>query len=119
MRGTDGTYNLKFVSKCGKFEAVYNKDGVLLTEVNDPVNMGTYNYYTPKNIIMHGILDVGPYARYGNVSIEDLIPKKPTKDSVSPTVNAYRNEIKVLFESSKSKEEKVSEYNKIKDKYCK
>lgn len=26
------------------YEAVYNKDGILLTENNSPINMDTYNY---------------------------------------------------------------------------
>lgn len=117
MRGTDGTYNLKFVSKCGKFEAVYDKNGVLLTEVNDPVNMGTYNYCTPDNKLIHAILDVGTYARYGNISTKDLEPEKPSVRDLEPIVEEYRQEIKDLFESEKSAAEKVSEYNKIKSKY--
>jgi hypothetical protein len=44
MYGTDGEYNLKFISADGHFEAVYNKDGILLTQENDPKNMGTFNY---------------------------------------------------------------------------
>jgi hypothetical protein len=38
--GEDGAYNLKFISQDGHFEAVYNKNGVLLTADNDPLNMG-------------------------------------------------------------------------------
>ncbi|GHV48673.1 hypothetical protein FACS189499_08580 [Clostridia bacterium] len=44
MYGTNGEYNLKFVSLDGKYEAVYNKNGVLLKAENDPINMGTYKY---------------------------------------------------------------------------
>ncbi|GHV49392.1 hypothetical protein FACS189499_10440 [Clostridia bacterium] len=62
MYGTNGEYNLKFVSKDGKYEAVYNKDGVLLTVENDPVNMGTYNHASPDDIVNHFFEDVRPYS---------------------------------------------------------
>ena len=45
-----GEYNLKFVSKNGLFEAVYNNDYQLLDETNDPINMGTYNYGDPNEL---------------------------------------------------------------------
>lgn len=67
MYGKDGEYNLKFVSADGLFEGVYDKAGNLLTESNDPINMGTYNYCDPANIIQHGLLDVWPYKTWGNV----------------------------------------------------
>ncbi|MDR2446894.1 MAG: hypothetical protein LBD58_06335, partial [Treponema sp.] len=40
--GEDGAYNLKFISADGHFEAVYNKDGELLTADNAPLNRGTF-----------------------------------------------------------------------------
>lgn len=46
----------------GKYEAVYNFRGELLNEVNDPVNMGTYNYANPSDKYYHGKLDVAPYS---------------------------------------------------------
>lgn len=47
---------------------MYNRNGILLTEENDPVNMGTYNYYGPAlNRILHGYFDVVPYNVWGNV----------------------------------------------------
>ncbi len=39
-----------------------------MTESNDPVNMGTYNYTDPADKIQHGLLDVLPYEMWGNVS---------------------------------------------------
>lgn len=57
-----GEYNLKFVSKDGKYEAVYNYDKVLLDENNDPVNMGTYNYASPNDWLDHFNLDIKPYS---------------------------------------------------------
>ncbi|GEM_PF-5884806 len=68
MFGEEGEFNLKFISADGMFEAVYNRAGTLLTESNDPVNMGTYNYSHPKkNKTGHGMFDVAPYILYGNV----------------------------------------------------
>jgi hypothetical protein len=67
MYGKDGEYNLKFISEDGHFEAVYNKDGILLTEENDPLNMGTFNYadqvYSKEK---HTVLDVIPYLQWLN-----------------------------------------------------
>ena len=57
-----GEYNLKFVSKDGKYEAVYNYKKELLTEYNDPVNMGTYNYASPNDPVNHFMFDVKPYS---------------------------------------------------------
>ena len=67
MYGKDGEYNLKFVSADGLFEGVYDKAGNLLTELNDPINMGTYNYCDPANAIQHGLFDVWPYELWRNV----------------------------------------------------
>jgi hypothetical protein len=65
--GEDGAYNLKFISRDGHFEAVYNKDGVLLTADNDPLNMGTFNYgdYQTENM-KHLKYDVWPYFEWNN-----------------------------------------------------
>ena len=66
MNGTDGEYNVKFISADGHFEAVYDKEGKLLTEENDPINMGTYNYFGPNDFNGHKEYDVEPYYIYGN-----------------------------------------------------
>jgi hypothetical protein len=59
MYGKDGEYNLKFISADGHFEAVYNKAGMLLTQKNDPLNMGTFNYaHQLADQITHYNLDV-------------------------------------------------------------
>ncbi|OPZ88488.1 MAG: hypothetical protein BWY74_03121 [Firmicutes bacterium ADurb.Bin419] len=69
MNGEYGEFNLKFVSYDEHFEAVYNKNGVLLTEENDAINMGTYNYFGPNNNAGNHIkLDVKPYYEWGNTS---------------------------------------------------
>lgn len=69
MQGTDGFFNLKFVSGDGYHEAVYNMEGSLLTADNDAINMGTYNYF-PATIdsAAHTNYDVNPYFEHGNIS---------------------------------------------------
>jgi hypothetical protein len=67
MYGFDGEYNLKFISEDGHLEAVYNKEGRLLTEENDPVNMGTLNYADQvSNKEKRAVLDVLPYFLWTN-----------------------------------------------------
>ena len=92
----NGLYNLKFMSKDGKNEGVYiniygdnnnnpNKS-LACTEKTDPKNMGTYNfsgmYYNDIGVslerLAHLQLDVAPYEKYGNKSIDDL-PKEGEK----------------------------------------
>ena len=72
MFGTDGEFNLKFGSSKNTgyiYEAVYNKDRVLLTEDNSAINMGTYNYCSDQaDSSLHQKLDVKPYKKYGNTS---------------------------------------------------
>jgi hypothetical protein len=60
--GENGAYNLKFISRDGHFDAVYNKDGALLTADNDSLNMGTFNYgdYQTENM-KHLKYDDWPY----------------------------------------------------------
>lgn len=67
----DDNKTIKFVSICGKYEAVYNYKGILLNERNDPVNMGTYNYGI--ETIVHLILDVVPYSNEFLVSLGGVI----------------------------------------------
>jgi hypothetical protein len=67
MQGPDGIHNVKFVSPDGHFEAVYGKGGILLTEANDPINMGTYNYADPaRELLKHVLYDVSPFGDWGN-----------------------------------------------------
>ena len=70
MHGKDGEYNLKFVSKDGKYEAVYNKNYILQDEKVSLENMGTYNYASPHDKIAaaHIYLDVWTYGKWGNSS---------------------------------------------------
>jgi hypothetical protein len=67
MYGKDGEYNLKFMSADGHFEAVYNREGILLTQYNDPKNMGTFNYaHQLADQMTHYNLDVWPYFMWNN-----------------------------------------------------
>lgn len=64
MYGENGVYNLKFLSADGTFEAVYDRQGRLVT---DPRNMGTYNYVS--HIVdkdLHSKYDIAPYFDFGN-----------------------------------------------------
>jgi hypothetical protein len=67
MFGSYGEYNMKFISADGHFEAVYNIDGEKLTEKNDPMNMGTFNYGDPVNEkLRHVVYDVLPFFEWKN-----------------------------------------------------
>ena len=81
--GEDGLFNTKFISNEGegKYEGVYNKEGLLLAEENDSVNMGTYNYCGPTaDLFLHGLLDLGPYYAWGNVKGYEAGEKRDKKD---------------------------------------
>ena len=93
MNNTDfsveGEYNLKFISTNGHYEAVYNKDGILLTEYNDPDNMGTFNYVGPNSdASLHNKYDVDTYNNWGNVK---GIAAIPTSDCVFALRRYYEN----------------------------
>ena len=67
MQGTSKTAdplkNIKFVSVDGHYEFVFNELGLLVT---DPVNMGTYNFYSPNDDpIGHFCSDVIPWIKWG------------------------------------------------------
>ncbi|MDR1215231.1 MAG: hypothetical protein LBK25_00955, partial [Treponema sp.] len=79
MYGKDGEYNLKFISSDGYFEAVYNRDGMLLTQENDPLNMGTFNYaHQLANQMTHYNLDVWPYFMWNNTPEAMAMGKEAT-----------------------------------------
>lgn len=60
--GPGNENNRKFVSPDGHSEAVFDQCNNLVT---DPANQGTYNFFGPDNVIMHGITDVLPYFIFG------------------------------------------------------
>lgn len=84
MFGTDGAYNIKFISSNNTdniYEAVYNKNGVLISEYdNYGQNMGTYNYASSsKEKLNHTKYDVDTYNDWGN-TIYDTPPKNNEQD---------------------------------------
>ena len=63
--------NKKYVSPDGKYEAIYDADENLVTDIRD---VGTYNFVSPKEDgLGHFIKDVLPWFRHGNS------PDDPTK----------------------------------------
>jgi hypothetical protein len=68
MNIKNGLKNTNFVSLDGRFELVFNKNGELLTDKNDPVNMGTYNFAGANGThkYQHTTSDVNPYKYLGN-----------------------------------------------------
>ena len=104
MYGEDGLFNTKFISNEGegKYEGVYNKEGLLLAEENDPVNMGTYNYSSATiNALLHLTLDMIPYYRWGNAKGYEAGKKRSIKDFYAnqEAQDAY-NKIKEQMENS-------------------
>lgn len=86
MQGENGEYNLKFLSADGIFEAVYNKDGMLLTAETGPDAMGTFNYAdSVTRAHLHSVYDVMPYFTWGNVLFEGA----PSRDILSNMRNKY------------------------------
>ncbi|MCG7344914.1 hypothetical protein MHZ92_12270 [Sporosarcina sp. ACRSL] len=83
----DAAYNVKFISSNGRFEAVYHAETGEI--VNDPVNMGTYNY-APGSIIpwryyQHHQYDKVPWKKWGNtnqVSYEEITQKQTRHGSM-------------------------------------
>lgn len=66
QNGPDGKLNTKWIDKkTGRCEAVYDKNGNLVT---DTINGGTFNYASPNesNGIPHTLYDVIPYFAWGN-----------------------------------------------------
>jgi hypothetical protein len=109
MYGANGEYNIKFISEDGYFEAVYNRGGELLTQYNDPLNMGTFNYANQiNNKDEHTEFDVMPYFRWGNTSEERgrfLRTDPNTDDHLEPedfnansdAVEHYKNIYKIIY----------------------
>lgn len=92
MYGEDGEYNIKFISEDGHFEALYNKDGILLTQHNDPVNMGTFNYADQVlNKEKHTVLDLMPYLRWGNTKDSGALMDAINADEYSEPADFFGN----------------------------
>lgn len=114
-----GEYNLKFISKCGKYEAVYDIYGSLLDENNNPLNMGTYNYANFKEEPdWHTYWDVITYLKYGNVPWSaPCIPVNGLVEKSKQNSQKYRSEIKALLEGDSNNVEKLIAYEQICNDY--
>ena len=66
--------------------------GILLTENNSPINMGTYNYCSDqKDSKLHQLLDVIPYKVLGNTPDESS--KYPGEDAKAQNGNNFKENI--------------------------
>lgn len=80
MIGPDGEYNLKFLSRDGHFEVVYNKKGQKLSASFAPWNMGTFNYSSPlDDLRKHAKYDVDTYLKWKNTPDSPPIPHHLTR----------------------------------------
>ncbi len=61
--GENGFGNTKWISPGGHMEVVFDLNGNVVT---DALNVGTYNFVSPSNILGHYIFDVEPYEQWGN-----------------------------------------------------
>lgn len=92
----EGEYNLKFICRECHYEAVYNKDGILLTQYNDPDNMATFNYANHKvNPIGHFSSDVVPYYEWGNVEGKECPDDDSAKERYYSNREAQRHRGKI------------------------
>lgn len=98
----NGALNIKFISKDGRFEAVYNIESQSI--VTDPANMGTYNYAPGSiNIIKfynHTKYDKKPWKKWGNIegfSYEDIMKLK-SEHGTAESKNAYKEIEKMIKE---------------------
>jgi len=87
MYGETGAYNIKFISSNNTdniYEAVYDKDGKLITENdNNGKNMGTYNYASSsKDASNHNKFDVNTYKDWGNTENDPKPVNKSWNDNV-------------------------------------
>jgi RHS repeat-associated protein len=87
-----GAYNLKFVSRNGYFEAVYNSQASHYQITRDPYNMGTYNYAKPSGVslLSHNSYDVETWKKWGNVQevpYVDIATKQSQYYKIEATTN--------------------------------
>lgn len=102
MAGPDGEYNLKLLSADGHFEAVYDKEGTLLTQAKSPENMGTFNYADPTSAReRHTKYDVVPYLKWCNT------PDSP------PLHESIEEEMKKKFAASPGAKKRYEEYKAL------
>jgi len=125
MFGVDGTYNIKFISSNNTdniFEAVYDKNGELITGADDfGKNMGTYNFASSsKESPFHNKFDVYTYETWGN-TINDIPPINDEQDNNITNDKDPNVFYDTTDYSAKNHYEEVCrdikiEYSKLKDK---
>ena len=98
MFGDNGAYNIKFISSNNTdniYEAVYDKNGNIITENNDyGKNMGTYNYASSsKHKKKHNKFDRDTYLEYGNTISDPKPIKNAENDNVINHRPADKNDI--------------------------
>ncbi|HBZ53378.1 MAG TPA: hypothetical protein DEO82_06355 [Eubacterium sp.] len=108
MFGETGAYNIKFISSNNTdniYEAVYDKDGKLITENDDNgKNMGTYNYASSsKDSTAHIKYDVDTYEDWGNTPLDPV----PIKGSWNYNVT---KKILYVFGSIEPRDKEQSDY---------
>ena len=102
----NGALNIKFISKDGRFEEVYNmRTGEI---VDDPVNIGTYNYapgsVNPIKFYNHTKYDKEPWKKWGNVegfSYQDIMKLK-SEHGTKEADNIYK-EVEELIQEIKDR----------------
>ncbi|MDP4181824.1 MAG: hypothetical protein Q8942_12115 [Bacillota bacterium] len=100
--GKDGLFNLKFISYNGFCEAVYNKNGQLLTENNDPINMGTFNYAAGmRGSASHKKYDIDPYLKWGN-TLSSYMSKAEISSEINKALKNYSENQIVIDEYRKN-----------------
>jgi len=74
--------NVKYTSPDGTMEAIYDKNGDLVT---DPRDVGTYNFYPSEKIFGffgHGVMDILPWIIWGNSDTDTTTPLQRVKGLV-------------------------------------
>ena len=100
--------NKTYLSKDGKKEAVYDKNGNL---VKDGINDGSYNYFHPRNDpLRHFTFDMSPWIQFG--------ASKKDSTSIEKRIHAYSADIfaavsRIRKEKLTSGDKKVSELKQI------
>lgn len=103
----DAAYNVKFISSNGRFEVVYHAETG--QKVDDPVNMGTYNYapgsFHPWKYYQHHKYDKVPWKKWGNtdqISYDEISERqsrhgtKEQKDSSNTIQQLIENNMQPL-----------------------
>lgn len=99
----EAAYNVKFISSNSRFEVVYHTETG--ERINDPVNMGTYNYapgsILPWKYYQHHKYDKVPWKKWGNTN--QISYKEITKRQLRHGSTEQRKSTEELHNLIKSK----------------